>query len=124
MIIVFLSAILVIFSGQLFFLNYSFQGLNRAIIATPIELMFNTVKYEGDDVRFNKSAFEEMILNYYENTLTRYAKTYEVDFYYYDSNDYSMCISDSCSSVEITIDCKLMQSYDYHRVMYYELVRN
>ena len=121
MILLFLSAILVVFCGMLFSLSFSIQGLNRAIINTPIELMYRTVKYLGDDVVFNNAQFEQDMLSYYDKSLTRYVKDYDVDFYYYNMEDESMCLSKACNAVEITIECKLMMEYDYKRVMYYEL---
>ena len=123
MIIVFLTAILISFTGQLYFLNYSIQGMNRAIISTPIELLFNTVSYEDGGVKFSKTMFEEVTISYYDNILYRYCKQYDIDFYYYNINDGSMCLSDSCEAVEITVESKLMNTYDFHRVMFYELVR-
>ena len=60
-------------------------------------------------------------MTYYSHVLPRYTKQYEVDFYYYNSEDESMCLIDTCDGVEITIDCKLNVTYNYHRVMYYEM---
>lgn len=124
MIIMFLSAILTLFCGQLFFLNYSIQGLNRAIISTPIEMMTIGVRYGEDGVFLNKTAFENAVKDYYDSQLYRYAKSYDLSFYYYNASDGSMCLTNDCSAVEITVDCKLMSTYDYHRVMYYELGRS
>ena len=121
MILLFLSAILVVFCGMLFSLSFSIQGLNRAIINTPIELMYRTVKYVDDEMVFNIDQFESDILSYYDKSLTRYTKNYNVDFYYYNMEDESMCLTKTCNAVEITIECKLMMEYDFKRVMFYEL---
>ena len=121
MILLFLSAILTVFCGQVFFLNFSIQGLNRAIINTPIEMMYNTVKFSGETAYFDKSKFEEYINTYYDYVAKRYCSDYKSEFYYYNIIDGSMCLSNNCQAVEINFSCRLTNHYNYHRIMYYEL---
>ena len=121
MILLFISAIIGVVSLQYFVLDYSIQGLNRAIIFTPIELMYKCVTAYTDEPHFDRDDFESIVMHYYDNIIPRYSKEYDVDFYYYNLEDHSMCLSNQCDGVEITIDCKLNISYTYHRVMYYEL---
>ncbi len=121
MILIFLSALLMVYSAQLFTFSFSIQGINRAIVSTPIELMQHTVSFSDDGVHFIKDKFELFVLTYYKNSLSRYVDEYTVDFYYYNLLDGSMCLSDDCSGVEITVECKLMLTQEYKRVMYYEI---
>ncbi len=121
MILMFLSCIMGLFSLQFFTLNFSIQGMNRAIIFTPIELMYKVVTSYGEVPTFDKNDFQELILQYYSNTLPRYVKKYDVSFYYYNIEDESMCLTELCNGVEITVSCKLNLTYDYSRTMYYEL---
>ena len=121
MILMLLSAIIGAVSLQYFALNYSIQGLNRAILFTPIELMYKGVMNLGDKPSISRDDFEYIVLSYYDNIIPRYSKDYEVSFYYYNLDDQSMCLTDTCDAVEITIDCKLNITYEYHRVMYYEM---
>lgn len=121
MIFLLISTLIGVVSLQYFSLNYSIQGLNRAIVFTPIELMYKCVTMYGDSPIFNTKDFETIVFNYYSHILPRYTNQYTVDFYYYNLDDESMCLYDTCSGVEITIDCKLNVTYEYHRVMYYEI---
>ena len=121
MILMLLSTLIGVVSLQYFTLNYSIQGLNRAILFTPIELMYKGVVPLGDKPRISRDDFEYIVLSYYDNIIPRYSKEYSVEFYYYNLSDQSMCLTDYCDGVEITIDCKLNITYDYHRVMYYEM---
>lgn len=121
MILMLLSTLIGLVSLQYFTLNYSIQGLNRAILFTPIELMYKSVKPLGEKPLISRNDFEYVVLSYYDNIIPRYSKNYEVSFYYYNLSDQSMCLLDNCDAVEITIDCKLNMTYDYHRVMYYEM---
>ena len=115
-----ISVIIGLISLQYYGLNYQIQGLNRAIISTPIELMYKSVIY-GDPPLFEKEDFEDIVISYYDTILPRYSNNYHVGFYYYNSSDDSMCLTNGCDGVEITIDCKLNISYQYHRVMFYEM---
>ena len=124
MIILFISALLIVFCAQIFTFSFCLQGLNRAVINTPIELMYNTVTFAGSDGSFSKSNFEHMLMSYYDNVLPRYSAKHKVVFYYYNPSDGSMCLTDKCKAVEIGVKCKLTNGYVYNRVMYYELRRN
>ena len=121
MILLFISAILVSFTGLLFSLNFSMQGLNRAVINTPIELLYRTVSYEDEVLKFEKNRVEEDLSHYYSKSLSRYCKDYSVDYYFYNKADGSMCLNNRCDAVEITVNCKLIMNYTFYRVMYYEL---
>ena len=121
MILLFISAILVSFTGLLFSLNFSMQGLNRAVINTPIELLYRTVSYEDEILKFEKDRVEEDLSHYYNKSLSRYCKDYSVDYYFYNKVDGSLCLNNRCDAVEITVNCKLIMNYTFYRVMYYEL---
>ncbi len=110
-----------IISLQYFTLNYSIQGLNRAIISTPIEIMYKSVQIFGEAPLFKKADFEMVVRSYYEEILPKYTKDYSVSFYYYNSSDGSMSLTDDCNGVEISINCKLNLTYNYYRVMFYEM---
>lgn len=124
MILMLISPLIGLVSLQYFALNYSIQGLNRAIIYTPIEIMYKGLITLGDKPLISRDDFEYIVLSYYNNIIPRYSKNYTVDFYYYNLTDQSMCLTNNCDGVEITINCKLNLTYDYHRVMFYELKEN
>ena len=124
MILMLISPLIGLVSLQYFALNFSIQGLNRAILYTPIEIMYKGVMSLGDKPLISRDDFEYIVMSYYDHIIPRYSKNHAVDFYYYNLNDQSMCLTDSCEGVEITINCKLNITYDYHRVMYYELKEN
>ena len=121
MILLLISPIIGAVSLQYFALNYSIQGLNRAILYTPIELMYKGVSSSSGIPLIDRDDFEYIVMSYYDHIIPRYSKSYEVTFYYYNSLDQSMCLTDNCDGVEITIDCKLNLTYEYHRVMFYEM---
>lgn len=121
MILMLVSPLIGLVSLQYFALNYSIQGLNRAILYTPIEIMYKGVASLGEKPLISRDDFEYILMSYFDHIIPRYSKEYTVDFYYYNLSNESMCLTDNCEGVEITIDCKLNITYQYHRVMYYEL---
>lgn len=121
MILMLICPIIGVVSLQYFCLNYSIQGLNRAIISTPIEAMYKGVYSLGEKPMIFRDIFEHVVMSYYNHIIPRYSKEYTVDFYYYNSTFHSMCLTHFCDGVEITIDCKLNLTYNFHRIMYYEL---
>ena len=124
MILMMIFPLIGLVSLQYFALNFSIQGLNRAILFTPIELMYKSVISYGEKPQFERDAFENIVLSYYDHIIPRYSKDYEISFYYYNSEDESMCLYDTCDGVEITIDCMLNVTYQYHRVMFYEMTES
>ena len=121
MILMLICPLIGVVSLQYFALNYSIQGLNRAIVYTPIELMYKGISSIGESPQISRNDFEYIVMSYYDRILPRYTKEYDVYFYYYNPTDDSMCLEDTCDGVEITIDCKLNFTYQYHRVMFYEM---
>ena len=53
MILILFSAIFSVFSVQFFTINFAVTGLNRAIINTPIEMMYRDVINDGGNMYFN-----------------------------------------------------------------------
>ena len=123
MIIMFIAVIIGLFSLQLFSLNFKIQGLNRAVICTPIELMFQDVTTLGGESKLSVDVIMDHLDEYYSKALTRYVNEYDVSYYFYNKSDYSMCLDSYCDGVEITVDAVVTLTYTYHRVMYYELSR-
>lgn len=121
MIYMFLAAIFGMFSLQFFCLNFSIQGLNRAIISTPISYLIESIQEVDGDAKFLVDKTEENLLAYYDKTLTKYVKDYDIEIYFYNTNDNSMCLTSYCDGLEIRVDATILLTYQYHRVMYYEL---
>ena len=121
MILTFLSVFFIICCFQFFDLNWTIQGLNRAIISTPIELMYRDVYPDGETPTFTTDTIVEHLNDYYDETLKKYVKEYEANYYFYNKEDESMCVEKYCSGVEITVTSTLNLRYQYRRVMFYEL---
>lgn len=124
MILIFIAALIGMFSLQYFYINFTIQGLNRAVISTPIELFYQDIDPSEKIAKWNVEEMETTLNSYYDKTLSKYVKNYEVNYYFYDQYDKSMCVERYCTAVEISVDADVSVTYKYHRVMYYELYRS
>ena len=124
MIIMFFAALIGVLMLNIFSLTISIQGLNRAIIYTPIEIFYADTNLDGIKPILDKNKIIEHLDSYYDKSLLKYCSSYEATYYFYNQNDGSMCLEDFCNAVEVDIKIDLTFSYQYHRVMYYELRSN
>lgn len=124
MILLFFASVICVMSFQLFMLNYQIQGLNRAVVFTPVEILYKGVSSHESIPYFTSRELITYLDDYYEKTLTRYVNEYEVSYYFYNQEDESMCIEDYCDAIEITVDCSLTFNHTFHRVMFYEIRSN
>lgn len=124
MILLALVTALTIFLFAGFTLTYRLQTINRAIINTPIEIFETSIPLANVDeanLYFDKSKLETNVLDYYSSTIGLLFKSYNVDFYYYNQNNQSICVSDYCNAVEITVSGNYFLSFNYERVVTYEI---
>ena len=121
MILILFSAIFSVFSVQFFTINFAVTGLNRAIINTPIEMMYRYVINDGGNMYFNVEDFSNNLKTYYDSVLYRYTKKYEMNLYFYDFGSKEICEDNYCNAVEINITSRLLDMYDFSRTMYYEI---
>ena len=107
-----------------FTLTYRLQTINRAIINTPLEifeLSIPLVNIDEENPYFDKDQLESRAISYYQSTIEKQFKTYDVDFYYYNQTDKSICVSDRCNAVEITISGNYFLNFNYEKSIYYEI---
>ena len=124
MILLFLVVSLTIFLFASFTLSFRLQTINRAIINTPLEIFELSIplaNVDEENLYFDKDRLENSILTYYEDTISHYFKTYDVSFYYYNQSDGSICVSEQCNAVEITVDGIYMFNFHYERSLNYEI---
>ena len=116
--------LLVTVSFTIFSLGLQLQSINRIVFQTPKGLVERCVpmEYEEDYVpHFDKALLISKLTSYYEKVLDRYTKSVDVDFFFYNVNDGSYCLTDECDGVKITINSKVSFSFVYHRTVYFEI---
>lgn len=126
MILIFIASIVAILSFNTFLVAYQINGINRAIIFTPISLIeaSSSVDTDKNIPYINQELLMNSLTHYYDCEIGRYTKDYAVYYYFYNNDKVSYCVQNNCSFVEVEIDAQLMNSYHYHRVMYYGVNKN
>lgn len=128
MVTIFISLFVLVLSFNFFAISYQINGVNRLFIGMPMSIIETAIDlYEIDETNgpyFIKSILEDNVNHYFSFHMVRYTDDYDLEIYYYNPTHYSMCTSDKCHAVEITMDAYLTIDYHYHKTMRYEIWRN
>ena len=127
MIMLFLGLLLINCVFLMFSYTYQLNGINRVIIAAPIQLFETSIPLATQDkevtLYYEKETLKHNYETYLEKELTKYTSSYEVQYYFYNTNNGGFCDEKDCQGVEIDITAKIMLWMDYERVMKYEIVK-
>ena len=107
------------------FINFSFgamnfSGVNRTFLSMYRGLLESSVAYvdkNGNLVEpyFDKVTLRNYVESYFEENLTRYVTHYEASIYYFNKEDDTLCTSDYCPSVKISLDCEINYFFHYSK---------
>ena len=107
------------------FINFSigamnFSGVNRTFLSMYRGLLESSVAYVDKsgqlvDPYFDKETLRNYVINYFEDNLTRYVTHYEASIYYFSKEDDTLCTSDYCSSVKISLECEINYFFHYSK---------
>ena len=127
MIIILFVIALTLFLFSSFTVSYRLQTINRVVIYTPseiFELSIPILSYEGSTgIHFDKNELQGRLKTYYDDNLKKVLPNYTMDLYFYNQNDQSICTSDSCQAVEVTISGTYMMVFKVSRSISYEIHR-
>ena len=128
MVAMIISFFVVFLSFNFFIVSYQINGINRLVVGAPLSL-FETavVLLDIDDElgpHFDKEILEDNLTSFFDYHLPRYTNEYSVSFYYYNTNDHSLDMSDEPQAVEATISAELVLSKHYQKTMFYEIRSN
>ena len=128
MLMMIISFFVVVLSFNLFMMSYQVNGVNRLVLGTPIALLETSINMfninEKEVPKFNQTTLEKNLTSYYAQSMPHYTDDYSLSFYYYNPKNHSVCLSSSCSAVEVTVDAYLALGYHYNKTMYYEIRSN
>ena len=125
MILIYIIALLSISMFSSFTTSYHLQTANRAIIYAPIELIESSLeiinKANDKNLYFDKALLIENLDNYYHKQLKGHLDNITTQYYFYNQNDQSICVSDNCAAVEITVRGSYSFFFNYQRTVSYEI---
>lgn len=122
MINIFLALSLALFSFEMFSITSKVSNLNKTMLNIPMAVFSSSVPLlPGETYTFDKLALEERLNNYFSTNIIPYVNNYKINYTYYDSALGSICMSDSCSRINIRLSANIDGLYNYHRVMEYTI---
>ncbi len=122
------SITLAVLSFQFFTVTFQLTGINRTLYNVPISIFESSIPLAQEiDVPimyYSKEMLEDKLTSYFDKSLERYTTSYSVDFYYYNQEDESVCRSDYCDAVEITLNAKVMVAMTYQKSARFYIQKN
>ncbi len=73
---------------------------------------------------FDKQYLEQELTSYINKSIYRYTDSYSLNFYYYNQEDHSICRTDYCDAVEITLSAKITLFNNYSKVARFYIHKN
>ena len=92
-----------------------------SLFETAIELMDIN---EDNGPIFNKETLENNLTSYFDFSLPHYTDEYEVNFYYYNPSDHSVCLNEKAKAVEVSVSASFIFAFQYQKTMFYEIRSN
>ena len=116
-----------IISFSSYALAFQINGINRAIVSTPVTIFESSIYHNVDEekprVLMSKKIVTEKLEKYYQKEISKFTDDFTYEIYFYNKENDSMCVEDNCNAVEITFDASLMYNYQYHRIIHYEVYK-
>lgn len=116
-----------ILSFSSYALAFQINGINRAIVSTPVTIFESSIYHNVDEeeprVLISKKIVTEKLEKYYRKEISKFTDDFTYEIYFYNKENDSMCVEDNCNAVEITFDASLMYNYQYHRIIHYEVYK-
>ena len=122
-----MGLVFLILSFSSYALAFQINGINRAIVSTPVTIFESSIYHNVDEeephVLMSKKIVTEKLEKYYRKEISKFTDDFTYEIYFYNKENDSMCVVDNCNAVEITFDASLMYNYQYHRIIHYEVYK-
>lgn len=113
------SLLIAILSLHFFTVTYRLNGVHRTLFNVPISLFETSIPLVDDspdpELYFSKEVLEEKLDSYFAFQLKKYVSTYEINYYYYNREDSSICRDDHCTSLEINLKARIVLDFQYDK---------
>ena len=128
MINIFISAFIALFSFQAFTFNFQLSGIRKTVINIPITIFETSIKLPNENIdyvpSFDKVILQDKLMVYFNDSLPKYCTSFDVKFYYYNTDDKLFCRDDFCDGVKVNVSALLLHSVSYQEKMFYEIKDN
>ena len=93
--------------------------MNRTLYYIPISIFESSIPLAQETeeliIYYDKPTLESKLTYYFDNNLSKYVSKYTLDFYYYNQSDESICKTDYCDAVEITLKADVLFTVTYEK---------
>ena len=108
-----------------FTVSFHLSAVNKAIVNTPKEIFETSIVIvnlvDEDNLYFDKELLNKNLLSYYQRVIKNHLTSYTVNQYFYNQNNGSVCTSENCNAVEVSVVGKYSYYFDYSRTLTYEI---
>ena len=120
-----IALLVVILSFQCFTITYRLNGINRTLLEIPLSIFEVAIPLVREDdettLYYDKDYLINELTYYFDNKLPFYTDDYDVKYYFSNTGDSSMCLTNTCSAIEITLDDEIVFFSRYHKTARYEI---
>ena len=107
------------------FLNFTFgamrfSGVNRTFLSMYKGVLESSIAYVDEDGNaispyFIKDTLVDYVDHYLEDNLTHYVTHYEASVYFFNEEDDTICTSEYCQAVKISLECEINYLFHYSK---------
>ncbi len=120
-----IALMVMIMAFDCFSITFRLNGINRTLMEIPLsifELAVPLVREEDEiEMKFDKEYLIDELDNYFNHKLPFYTANYQVNYYFTKTGSESLCLDDSCTAIEITLDADIVFFTKYHKTTRYEI---
>ena len=107
----------------------NFSGVNRTFLSMYKGVLESSVAYLDKDGKaispyFLKETLRDYVEAYLDENLTRYVTHYEATIYYFNKEDETLCTSEYCQNVKITLKCDINYFFKYEKARNFYILDN
>ena len=128
MINIYLSVFVMVLSFNCFTFTYRYNGINRTFMEMPRSLLETSIPLVDEEdeytAHFDRDELTNNLTYYFDSHLSKYTDDYQLQYYFSNTGDESMCLTDYCTAVEINLKAKVLFFSEYDKTMRYEIRSN
>ena len=122
------SLTLAVLSLHFFTVTYRLNGVNRTLYYIPISIFESSIPLAQESesliIYYDKNILENKLTYYFDNNLSKYVSRYTLDFYYYNQSNDSICKTDYCDAIEITLKADILLTVSYQKSARFYIQKN
>lgn len=120
-----IALMVMVMSFQCFTITYRLNGINRTLYDIPLSIFEVSIPLAQDAdeivIYFDKDYLINQLTYYFDNKLPFYTDDYSLTYYFTNTYDEAMCLSETCTAIEITLEAEILFLTRYHKTARYEI---